>query len=171
MTEQQATTLKGLLRIAGGIFLMYGLCATLPQFVVYAPSASLPKGWYLRDFAARDIAIGDLVVVAMPEGIWTTATIKGQLPRLLKQVAGIPGNRVCWEADGMTIVTARGTAVYPYHAEKRGLRRALTCLTVPMAHLILIGTHPRSFDSRYIGVVDGHRLQFRVRPLWTWEAT
>jgi type IV secretory pathway protease TraF len=36
--------------------------------------------------------------------------------------------------------------------------------------LILVGTHPRSFDSRYIGVVDGHLLQFRVRPLWTWEA-
>ena len=43
----------------------------VPTLVVYAPSASLPKGWYLRDFATRDIAIGDLVVVAMPEGVWT----------------------------------------------------------------------------------------------------
>ena len=44
------------------------------------------------------------------------------------------------------------------------------CHTIPAGELLLVGTHPRSFDSRYIGVVDGQLLQFRVHPLWTWEA-
>jgi type IV secretory pathway protease TraF len=70
----------------------------------------------------------------------------------------------------MTVVTTRGTVSYPYHAAKIGMRRPDACLTVPLEHLILVGTHPRSFDSRYIGMVDGHLLQFRVWPLWTWEA-
>jgi type IV secretory pathway protease TraF len=156
----------------GGIVLALalGIRVTLPALVVYAPSASLPKGWYVRDFATRDIAIGDMVVVEMPREMWTTPEVTGRPPRLLKHVAAGPGDRVCWDADGMTVVTARGTAIYPYHAEKSGLRRRDSCLTVPMAHLILVGTHPRSFDSRYIGVIDRHLLQFRVVPLWTWEA-
>ena len=71
----------------------------------------------------------------------------------------------------MTVVTARGTAAIPIMPRRSRMRqprrlpsrsRRTTC--------ILVGTHPRSFDSRYIGVVDGQLLQFRVRPLWTWEA-
>jgi type IV secretory pathway protease TraF len=163
-------TVRVPLRWIGGLLVLaVGIRAALPIVVVYAPSASLPKGWYLRDFATRDLAIGDVVVVEMPQGVWTTESVEGHPPRLLKQVAGMPGTRVCWHAEGMTVVTAQGAVVYPYHAEKRSLRRADGCLTVPAQHLVLVGTHPRSFDSRYIGIVDGHLFQFRVRPLWTWE--
>ena len=33
----------------------------------------------------------------------------------------------------------------------------------------MVGTHPRSFDSRYIGEVDRALVRFRVLPLWTWR--
>jgi type IV secretory pathway protease TraF len=102
--------------------------------------------------------------------MWTAPEVNGRLPRLLKHVAAIPGDRVCWDADGMTVGTSRGTVTYPYHSEKIEFRRPTDCLIVPPGFLILVGTHPRSFDSRYIGAVSGHLLQMRVIPLWTWEA-
>lgn len=157
---------------AGSILLVAAMAVqeAMPSLLVYAPSASLPKGWYIRDVTQRPLATGDLVVVTMPEQLWTV--IEGQrLPhRLLKHVAAGVGDQVCWETDAMTVSTAMGAAVYPYHVEALRMQQPQGCHTITAGELLLVGTHPRSFDSRYIGVVDGQLLQFRVHPLWTWEA-
>ena len=142
----------------------------LPHLAVYAPSASLQKGWYLRDFGDRDIAVGDVIVLHMPAGVMTAETIGGQPRRLLKQIAALPDDMVCWDAHAMTVVTHQGTVRYPYHPDKGGLRPPETCLAVLWGDVVVVGTHPRSFDSRYFGIVPWTLFQFRVKPLWTWEA-
>ena len=70
----------------------------------------------------------------------------------------------------MTVVTGGARPSIPIMQRRCGLQQPQGCLRSRRGSCILVGTHPRSFDSRYIGVVDGQLLQFRVQPLWTWEA-
>ena len=171
MTEQQARWSRWIMRLSGLVFLVYGVCHTIPKVVVYAPSSSLAKGWYLRDPDPRPIAVGDIVAVHMPPSVASIPEVEGLPPRLLKHVGAVQGDRVCWDAGGMTVWTNQGVALYPYHRESVRYSQQYTCVAVPDGQLVLVGTHPRSFDSRYIGMVDGALLDFRVFPFWTWETS
>ena len=61
MMEQRARRARGVIWATGLLVLIWANFQILPMVVVYAPSASLRKGWYVRDFAARGVTIGDLV--------------------------------------------------------------------------------------------------------------
>ena len=37
---------------------------------------------------------------------------------------------------------------------------------VPAGQLFLVGTHPRSYDSRYFGFVDAREILHQALPLW-----
>ena len=71
--------------------------------VMWSPSPSLPVGYYVRDFSRRSWQVGDLVVLETP------AVLKSSLPQgygdkpLLKEIAALPGMRVCWEEASMVV--------------------------------------------------------------------
>lgn len=149
----------------GGLGFLVG---NLSQVVVYAPSASLAAGWYLRVFLPQQpLAVGDVVVLTIPGG-----TIEGEdAPlRLLKQVGAVGGDQVCWDDAAMSVCNGQGRAVYPYAPGMDRGPHVNECVVVAAHALALVGTHPRSYDSRYFGLVARRRVEFRVRPLWTWEA-
>jgi type IV secretory pathway protease TraF len=144
--------------------------AWVPQLLVYAPSSSMPLGWYARAFPERDVRVGDLVVVETPESM--RAALPAQTPqaRLLKAVAGVAGTAVCWHKEGMVVWAPGGTRCYPTQPDLQGEPPLETCRRVGKDEVVLVGWHPRSFDSRYVGTIPLGLVQFRVWPLWTWEA-
>jgi type IV secretory pathway protease TraF len=159
-------TLSGL-----ALLLTLGWSASLwlPAVLVYAPSASLPKGWYVRAFPGRALQVGDLVVLEVPASMAASVPLDVPHRRLLKHVAALGGDTVCWAQDAMVVRTLQGTARYPFHPDGPMGTHPNGCHTLETESVVIIGTHPRSFDSRYVGAVPVSLVRFRVWPLWTWR--
>jgi type IV secretory pathway protease TraF len=157
----------------GGLVLALTLGWTTPwwlsRVLVYAPSASLPKGWYMRAFPARAVQVGDLVVLDVPGAMAAYVPMDVPHARLLKQVAALGGDMVCWSHDAMAVRTVHGAVRYPFHPASRAVRHPEGCTALDADSLVMVGTHPRSFDSRYVGQVPVSLVRFRVVPLWTWR--
>lgn len=161
-------TLHGLswgLGLLSGLALAGTLSAVSAQLVVNA-TPSLPRGLYWR-VPATALTVGDVVEVTAPDP-WLGRV--SQLPEalrqglLLKQVAATAGQQVCWTPEAMTVPTR--VARWPLWP---GLAPAATrCQVLGPDDLALVGTHPRSFDSRYGSLVDRRRVRYRVVPVLTW---
>jgi type IV secretory pathway protease TraF len=138
----------------------------VPSVLAYGPSTSLPKGWYVRAFPARPLRVGDLVVLDVPDRMQDYVATDVRHPRLLKQVAAVGGMTACWGIEAMTV---RGThGWYPFHPLAPAVRHDLGCWVLAPDEVVLVGTHARSFDSRYMGPVSTTLVQWRALPVWTW---
>ena len=141
----------------------------LPAVLVYAPSTSVPKGWYMRAFPGRAVEVGDLVVLEVPVSMAAYVPLDVPHSRLLKHVAALGGDTVCWERDAMVSSTPQGTVRYPLHPDVPTTAYPAGCHTLEAERMVIVGTHPRSVDSRYVGAVSVRLVRFRVVPLWTWR--
>jgi type IV secretory pathway protease TraF len=146
----------------------WGARQWVPHLLVYAPSNSVAKGWYVRAVPYRPPQVGDLIVLTPSEAM--VAAMPPELPRarVLKEVAGVQGMRVCWQNQEMRVETDGAVQRYPWHPEIPA-HYSEGCSQLGPDMLVVVGQHPRSFDSRYIGPVPCRLVQFRVWPLWTWE--
>jgi type IV secretory pathway protease TraF len=141
-----------------------------PHVLAIATSPSIPPGLYLRDWSARPLAVGDMVLLQMPDVLLAFAPKDHPTHRLLKRVAALPGMTVCWEATQMRVQIGTRWAEYDLipdafpHRMMHGQCHVLTA-----EECVLVGTHPRSHDSRYIGPVALGLLLWRAWPVWTWE--
>jgi|SRR4029077_8440894 type IV secretory pathway protease TraF len=136
--------------------------------VVYTPSASLPKGWYLRVWTVGEIGVGDLVVAETPPHLRRLLPPGFPHAGLLKQIAAVGGMEVCWTPDAMQVHTAAGTQRYWKHPAITRRDEPDHCEVLTSAVVVLVGTHPRSMDGRYLGPILRAYIRFRVVPLWTW---
>ena len=139
-------------------FILYGavlglLCGwafPLPSdSVVWNTTASMPLGLYWR-IPAGPLVAGDLVEFRAPDS-WLdplkhAPAIQQGVVAVLKTVRGIAGETVCWGDDALH-----------------------TCQSVPPGHIFVMGTHPKSLDSRTLGPIDRRLVRWRLLPLWTWE--
>lgn len=141
----------------------------LPAYLIYGPSSSMPKGWYVRVPAGQPWRRGDIVVLTPPAVL--KAAIPQGLPqeRLLKMVGGVPGDTVCWTAEVMTIYTEHAETHYPLALEHPPVMQPQGCREVIPGELVLVAHHAHSLDSRYTGPIDARLVQFQVVPLWTWK--
>jgi type IV secretory pathway protease TraF len=162
---------RGLGVLGVGLLLGYTGLQALPSVLVYVPSPSLPKGWYVRAWRQAPLAVGDLVVLTVPASMRPWMPVDLAAPRLLKQIAAVGGMEVCWGPTGMMIPTPSGPwMAYPQHAEGPASRVEEGCRVLGEEELVVIGTHPRSVDSRHIGPVARALVQWQAWPVWTWEA-
>jgi len=144
-----------------GMALYCGIHATLNV------TPSLPMGLYWRLACPRALAAGLVVELSPPDALlpYLDGTPAGT--HILKQLVGIPGDTVCWDEASMRV---NGAIVAPRLPERPLPVGLQGCRTLGTEELAVIGTHPRSLDSRDIGTVDRRRLLHRVIPLWTWRA-
>ena len=142
-----------------------------PQIrIVYNPSDSAPRGWYLV-LPPAQIHAGDYVVARLPIDIANFAASRGYLPRsvpILKQVAAVSAQRVCIgnavvHIDGAAVAHTLGT-----DSKDRPLTAWEHCRSLVEDELFLLNSsHPGSFDSRYFGPIDASFVLGRAIPLWT----
>jgi type IV secretory pathway protease TraF len=163
--------MKRLLTMLLGFSLMSGLVVWgQGSYLVRNIGSSMPARRYLctplRE--SRALEMDQVVLFPWPEAIQETLAriapfVDVALP-CLKQVAGLAGDVVCWDADGMTINARPGYALpllarYPIEAPSG-------CHVVSGTDVFLLGTDPHSFDSRYIGPLPLTSLQATCRKLW-----
>ena len=87
---------------------------------------------------------------------------------LLKFAAAVEGDRVRLEADGVWVNGRHWGLMHPDQVDRIHAmgKSAFASFVVPKGKLLMLGTLPQSYDSRYIGLVDTADIEGRARPLW-----
>jgi conjugative transfer signal peptidase TraF len=139
--------------------------------LLFNPSASAPRGWYLLNPDAPD-RVGQFALARLPPSAARLADERRYLPfgtNLLKQIAALHGDYVC--ADGTQVRINRRIAALPLSEDSQ--HRPLTswrgCSVLGRQQFYLLSaTNAASFDSRYFGPLDRASILGRAVPLWTW---
>lgn len=140
--------------------------------VVFNASPSLPTGFYSVHQLER-LAIGDLVVVRVPEAFDGLVTERRYLPRgvpLIKRVAALSGDDVC-SRDGLVFLNGRPLV--------RALERDGMGRPMPVWHgcrrllgqefFAAIQEVETSLDSRYLGPLDRDLILGKAEPFWIFD--
>jgi conjugal transfer pilin signal peptidase TrbI len=128
----------------------------------------LPYRWYFVDLRERTIRRGDYVLFRSlgmtpfyPDGTW-----------VIKVAAGAAGDRVVVDVSGVSINGAHWGELWHVQRGQRLWqmgRRPVDYMRnerVPERHWWVMGTSPRSFDSRYWGYIDDDQVIARAHALW-----
>ena len=128
----------------------------------------LPYRFYLLHLSEHGEQRGDYVAFSAErmEPFYPAGTL------VAKQVIGVPGDHVLVNANGVWVneqfwgalqhVKAGGRLWRLGHRPEEYVRDE----RVPPHQLWVMGTHPRSFDSRYWGYVSDEQIVGRAVPLW-----
>ena len=119
----------------------------------------LPETVYVGYPSDGAIQKGDLVSF-----VATPANMAGLFvgSRIIKQVAAVPGDLVETQEDGLVLINGRPSGrrneITLQKMQKRGAQLVSFSGVVPAGHYFVMGTLPRSFDSRYWGLLEGRLI-------------
>lgn len=154
------------------LVLLAGLIAglVLPQRLIIATSDSLDHRIFFKvPVDTARIKHGDYLLFQHQEGEYTPFIRKGFKENnvLIKEVGCIPGDLLTRDADGVFFCqqTKLGKALTK---DSKGNVLPVFDFTgpVPKGSYFMIGSNPRSFDSRYFGLIHDDALLSKALPLW-----
>ena len=149
-----------------------GLTALLveppPPALVLNLSSSVPIGIYR--LVPRAPAVGELALVRLPAAARALAIERGYIGRastLIKPVAATADQVMCRtgplvEIDGRTLATALAV-----DGAGRPMPDWNSCRQLDGGQIFVLSTDPKSFDGRYIGVLDSTAVLGVAIPIWT----
>ena len=136
----------------------FGFVTLVPAWsghrLLVQPSASLPRGVYWQRPVQR-LAVGLLVSADLAPEARTFAAARGYLRAglpVLKPVAALPGETVCWRDDVLTIDGRVAGPIVPMDRLGRPLPRPYGCVVLRDAVLLLSTYSAFSWDGRYFGL-------------------
>ena len=107
--------------------------------LVYNPTQSAPRGWYVVHPAAQ-LAVGDYVIAQLPRDIAAFAAKRRYLPRhvpVLKRIAATTGQRVCVR-DGTVLIDGAAVATtLAIDGKRRSLSAWSHCRKLELGELFL----------------------------------
>lgn len=161
--------------IAGTIAAAALLSAALPvsRVLIWNATASVPTGLYhVRGTAS--LHVGERVAIDPPPHFQRILAARGYLPvgmPLLKEIAALPGDRVCRTGASITINGAPVGTARTRDSRGRALPAWSGCRVIPADELFVMNRRaPDSFDGRYFGPLKRAQLIGRASPVWTDEA-
>jgi len=108
--------------------------------LVYNPTQSAPRGWYVVHPAAQ-LAVGDYVIAQLPRDIAAFAAKRRYLPRhvpVLKRIAATTGQRVCVR-DGTVLIDGAAVATtLAIDGKRRSLSAWSHCRKLELGELFLL---------------------------------
>lgn len=137
--------------------------------ILYNPSPSVPKGWYLRSFDR--VAVGALVAFHVPALGQDYA--RANIPYLvrgsiIKPLVAGQGDHVCTVGD-LKINGRLVGGIKEHGSSGHRLPHWNGCRRLNAGEFFAISTRiPQSFDSRYYGPIMGADIIGTYRPVWTW---
>ena len=143
------------------------LGAWLPGQITVATSASLDHRVFLLRPVPKRIENGDYLVFRNRDLAQVRQGLNANRERRNKRVGCRPGEWLQVDAeyrfscDGRPLGQALAT-----DSQGRPLPQFIHNGPVPDGQLFLVGTHPRSYDSRYFGFVDAREILHQALPLW-----
>ena len=143
------------------------LGAWLPGQITVATSGSLDHRVFLLRPVPAQIETGDYLVFRHRDLAQVRQGLGANPERMIKRVGCRPGEWLQVDADQRFACDGRplGQALAT-DSQGQSLPRFIHNGPVPAGQLFLVGTHPRSYDSRYFGFVDAHEILHQALPLW-----
>jgi len=128
----------------------------------------LPYSVFIVDLKNQTIRRGDYLafVSRQMKPFYTDGT------PVVKFVAGVPGDHVEVNAEGVRVNgQRRGALLHLQEGERlwrmgRRLADVERDEVIPAGRVWMMGTHPRSYDSRYWGYISNEQVIGRAIPLW-----
>lgn len=166
---------ESVLIILAGI---YFYAVYVPWGLGFVTTPSIPVGMYLtqRIGPADQLHVGDeaCFIPVMPEWAQSRNYI-GPQTKLCKRIAAVTSDRLEVSSDSVTIKTNGRTPALvlkflSLDSKGRPLTRAKLPGTVPPGFVFVAGTNsPKSFDSRYLGLVPTSIVSHKIYPLITFS--
>ncbi|MEY2161674.1 MULTISPECIES: S26 family signal peptidase [unclassified Rhodanobacter] len=87
---------------------------------------------------------------------------------VIKYAAAVAGDRIHVDSKGISINGRYWGPLNPSVMEKGnvGVSDVTKDYTVPVGHVLMLGTEPRSWDGRYWGLLKTSQIFAKARPLW-----
>jgi type IV secretory pathway protease TraF len=151
-----------------GVLLGVCVCVGLvTQYLTINVSASVPRGVYWHPASAVSLTRGMLVLVPRTTIGRTWWQFPWMLMRPLKPVAGIAGDRVCVQPEGVWVNDEPYGAV---HTAWRGRSLPVIwgCHVVQAGEVFVASKVPGSLDGRYLGMTRISDTTVVV-PFWLWD--
>lgn len=146
------------LAVLGGLF-------ASTRWLTFNIQPSVPYGLYRTVAVPARLERGMLVI------LWPPAATRPWHPwyqRLLKPIAGVPGDQVCILSVGLWI---SGEPYGPVLTEAHGkpLPRLRGCFAIDAGYVFVATKTRRTLDSRYFGAIPISSITALAKPLWTWQ--
>jgi len=140
----------------------------LPQYIAVATSPSLEhRVFFLVHAKTGSIETGTYLVVKQRDTSFIKQGLNKETDNLMKQVGCSPGQSLTKDVEGQFFCDDRflGKALI---TESHGdsLPQFNYSGTVPDDSYFLVGSHPRSFDSKYFGFIHSDDIIHKAVPLW-----
>jgi conjugative transfer signal peptidase TraF len=143
-----------------------------PISLLYNPSASVDRGWYLI-VPATQLKVGMLVIARIPVWAARLAAARDYLPitvPVIKRIAARGGEHVCERAGILSIEGRPAARALTADSAGRPLPAWRGCRDLRRNEFLLLGEAAAdSYDSRYFGPVVASAIIGRAIPLWTWR--
>ena len=135
--------------------------------LIYNPSPSVPRGFYVRD--SGPVRLGAFVTLRAVDASPAYARARDftdRNDRFVKRVAATGGTRVCAEGDHVTVPGRGAIARLARDTAGRVLPSWDGCRALAADEVFLLGDTADSFDSRYWGPVRLTAIDGVWRPLF-----
>jgi signal peptidase I len=142
--------------------------AWLPGKIIVSTSPSLNhRVFFMTPVTIQKIKIGDYLVFRHKDTNFVHKGLNTENDRLIKAVGCSPGDLLKRYDAGQFTCNAKplGKALAK-DSQGRPLPQFAFNGQVPENNFFMIGTDPRSFDSRYFGFVHADDILFKALPLW-----
>lgn len=148
-----------------------GLIIKIPVKIIYNPTGSAPKGYYL--IVNSMIRKGDYVFADIPVQAKKMAAKRQYLPidiPILKPVVARPGDHICI-IEGYVFINGKPVAdLLARDSRDRILAPWIGCRSLIEDEFFLLSTYTtHSFDSRYFGPVTRKMIIGKAVPIWIFE--
>lgn len=142
--------------------------AWLPARIIVSTSPSLKhRVFFLVPVNIKKVETGDYLVFKHKETRFVNKGLNKENDRLIKKVGCCPGLILTRDADSMFSCNKKelGKAL-DKDSQGRDLPQFEFNGPVPKNNFFMIGSNPRSFDSRYFGFVHADDILYKALPLW-----
>jgi conjugative transfer signal peptidase TraF len=146
-------------------FLLMG--AWLPGRITVATSGSLEHRVFFLLPASTKVELGDYLVFRHRDLSQVQSGLRSEHDQMIKKVGCLPGDYLTMDEANNFFCNGRllGQALVA-DSKGRSLPRFSFNGPVPADKLFMVGTHPRSYDSKYFGYIDAHEILHKALPLW-----
>jgi conjugative transfer signal peptidase TraF len=142
--------------------------SNLPTHILYNPSPSIPRGFYLR--TDNTLEVGAIVTVRANDVAPAYARMRDftdPTDRFIKRVAAVYGDQVCAHDQRMNINDGEPIRRAERDAAGHELPQWTGCRTL-QNEVLLLGDTPDSFDGRYYGPISVDDIEGVWTPIWVW---
>ena len=139
----------------------------LPCRITMATSGSLDHRVFFLLPAPAKIESGDYLVFRHQGLSQVQQGLRADHDQMIKKVGCLPGEQLTMDAANHFFCNGRSLG-QALEADSKGRPLSLFSFngTVPSDKLFMVGTHPRSYDSKYYGFIDAHEILHHALPLW-----